>query len=165
MNGLPGTGTLFEKNMHSKLSILLFLLSAYVSVHALAGHNKSRPPLKTDDLKRFSVNGYNDDTFGLVFLGSLFGGQDYVFASTFVGVSAIAAAATNLGYIPSEEARVPGAVAAVNLALSTLLKLTVLKEVATDILPSAVLADVGVSTASVAWSFTKWKISQQNEKN
>jgi hypothetical protein len=148
-----------------KLNILFFLLSASVPVHAFAAYKKSRPPRKTDDLKRFAVKGYNDDAFGLVFLGSLFGGQDFVFASTFVGVSAIAATATNMGYIPSQEARVPGAVAVVNLALSTLLKLTVFKDAATDILPSAMFIDVGVSTASVAWSFTKWKMSQQSEKN
>jgi hypothetical protein len=159
--------TLFEKNkMHSKLSILFFLLSAYVSVDALAAHKKkSRPSPKNGDGKHFSVKGYSDDAFGLVFLGSFFGGQDYVFASTFVGVSAVAATATNLGYLPSQEARVPGAVAVVNLALSTLLKLTVFTEAATDITSSAVFVDVGVSTASVAWSFTQWKMSQQNGTN
>lgn len=149
-------------DMLSRLFAILLLVYVSCSVDALA-FNKKDPLPPQKDTKSYSVKGYNDDAFGLVLLGSLFAGQDSTFASTFVGVSAIAATATNLGYFPSQEPRVPGAVAVVNLALSTLLKMTIfsIDNVDVDTVPSAELVEVKLTAASVVWSFTNWRISQQ----
>ena len=155
--------------MLSTFRALLLLALGSCSVNALAFIKKSPLPPPTRDSKPYSATGYSDDAFGLVFLGSLLGGQDYIFASTFVGVSAMAATATNLGYFSRNESRVPGAVAVVTLALSFVLKMVLFStDQATDgilkeTLPSATSIDVGLAVASVAWSFTNWKMAQQKE--
>lgn len=150
----------------SRLVAVFVLMFEICSVDALAVKKNNSLP-QTRSPKSYSVKGYNDDAFGLVLLGSLFAGHDSLFASTFVGVSAVAATATNLGYLPSQDARVPGAVAAVNLAISTLLKLTLFPidhhTAASDTVPSEEWVEVGLTIASIVWSFTNWKISQQQE--
>lgn len=98
--------------------------------------------------------GYGDDAFGLVFLGSSFAAQDSAFAGTFLVLSAMAATATNLKYLPQDPS-IPGAVAAVALMLQPLVALGVTHTADTLALPSAI--DWGVTLISVAWAFWNWQ--------
>lgn len=66
---------------------------------------------------------YNDDAFGLVFLGSLALTQDQFFAVVFLTLSAIAALLTRRGLLNGSKA-VPATVAWCTLLLTTMFRLT-----------------------------------------
>ena len=77
-------------------------------------NDSPRPPDNDMQLER-----YNDDSFGLVFLAGGLISKDIVFATTFLTLSAIAAASTYFGILDADE-RNPGIVALATLLLSSI---------------------------------------------
>jgi len=75
---------------------------------------------------------YNDDAFGLVFLGGVTFANDVIFAGIFLVLSAVAATATKQGKLPASN-QVPAAVAGL-----TILLLPVLTTALVDVLPSSI---------------------------
>jgi hypothetical protein len=106
-------------------------------------------------LARDTKEGYNDDAFGLVFLGGAFAAQDAVFSTVFLTLSAIAALATQQNILPANN-QVPAAVAGVTLLLtptSTTLLLGGLNNLPEAGNPSASTFEVGLCVASMAYGF------------
>ena len=97
---------------------------------------------------------YNDDAFGLVFLSSAIAIKDEVFASIFLAFSASAALMVFSEKV-SFTHRLPAAVAAVTLALSTLAGNFGIHS--RDPLPNAIELESAVCFVSVAWGLWRTK--------
>lgn len=106
---------------------------------------------------------------GLVFLSGFVATKDVAFAASFVGLSALAAATTNLGlWNQDNDARVPGVVALGALVLGRplvgygLLPLLDLSPLTgeLDLPPFTVIPptfEIAVCAISVAWALFNWK--------
>lgn len=112
--------------------------------------NLSNDKQTDDDRLRGS---YNDDFFGAIFLSGFAILNDFVFAGTFLALSAAAATATNVGKLPATK-RVPAAVAALTIIITL---------VAESIVPlddseqpsswSTTAFKIGVCTASMLYGY------------
>ena len=91
---------------------------------------------------------YNDDAFGLVFLGGSFAAQDPVFAGTFLVLSAAAAVATRQKLIENPP-QLPGVVAGVALVIANLLALLHLATRS----DTALQAELAVCSISILYVF------------
>jgi hypothetical protein len=100
---------------------------------------------------------YNDDAFGLIFLGSLAGFHDYLFAAIFAACSFGCVAALRFNKDLSYDARGPGAVAFVALVTSIVIALVdpSIYQKSMD----AVLFEAAASTLSIVWG---WVQSNRN---
>jgi len=126
----------------------------------LAKDNKKSESEQT----KFMTAYYNDDAFGLVFLGGSLASQDAAFAGTFLTLSALAAATTTAGIWNKEnDPRVPGGVAILALLLSRVvaivLSLPEPESSFSDLPPFAI--QTVVCTLSLVWSFFNWKNAQE----
>ena len=97
---------------------------------------------------------YNDDGFGLVFLGVAAFEQDVEFCATFGILSAIAAAGTNAGILDKDE-RAPAAVALASLTATPLVSVMTCGTGLGDIAPPAP-TEIGLCAISAAWAFVNW---------
>ncbi|EJK62436.1 hypothetical protein THAOC_16955 [Thalassiosira oceanica] len=108
-------------------------------------------------------NAYNDDGFGLVFLGVAAFEKDVEFCATFGILSAIAAAGTNTRNFEKDE-RAPAAVALATLVLtpfvSAVTRGTGLGAI--NIVPPAP-TEIGLCAVSAAWAFVNWSRTRSDE--
>ena len=139
---------------------------------SLSKNNKNGASSGGFRAKTPSYGGYNDDAFGLVFLSGLALTQDVAFEVAFVGLSAVAAAATGSGIWNEEnDARVPGAVAVAAIVLGRPLvgfvflpifmnnASTDLTKGLLDLPPFTAIPppiEIGIVAISVAWAFFNW---------
>lgn len=110
---------------------------------------------------------YNDDAFGLVFLGGAIGAQDPIFAGTFLALSSIAALGCAKGKFPSNDSssRIPAIVAGISLVLTPIISKVIdslpppeqqqllFLETTTPGNPSARLVELGLCSVSILYGF------------
>ena len=104
---------------------------------------------------------YNDDAFGFVFLGSLALTQDPIFAGSFFALSAAAAVATRLEWLPASKV-VPAAVAGCSLLVAIILRevasngqdsLLGSAEISSSFSENGAWIQVGLCTVSMIYGF------------
>ena len=97
------------------------------------------------------ASAYNDDGFGLVFLGAAALEQDVEFCATFGVLSAVAAACTYAGKIEKDE-RAPAAVAVASLVVTPFVAAIAS---GVGVAPPAT-TEIGLCAVSAAWAFFNW---------
>jgi hypothetical protein len=81
-------------------------------------HLNARQSLVVCDMSKQPSTFYNDDAFGLVFLGGGALAQDPIFTGVFLAMSAVAATASAQGKLASSDNKIPAAVAGITLVLT-----------------------------------------------
>ena len=129
------------------------LLSSDTAPHSSRAARASRQRIPS--LRSYKSPGeasaYNDDGFGLVFLGAAALEQDVEFCATFGVLSAVAAACTYAGKIEKDE-RAPAAVAVASLVVTPFVAAIAS---GVGVAPPAT-TEIGLCAVSAAWAFFNW---------
>jgi hypothetical protein len=127
------------------------------------GSSSSSSSSSSSKNSNWQKSSYNDDAFGLVFLGGGLVAQDVLFSGLFLVLSTMAAIATNLksGFFPGNNPRLAGSVAGVTLVVRlillvwhvTLPPLSPVLGAGSDITASTIWSEVALCSVSMLYGF------------